>query len=170
MYIDIVPNRSSPPGVLLREAYREGGKVKKRTLANLSSLPMDQVLMMRLVLRGGRLVGVDLFETFRSVAHGHVQAVEVAMRRLGIPELITSRPSRERDLVLSMIAARVLEPDSKLATSRWWHTTTIPEEFRVEDADEDDLYRALDWLGERQKRIEGKACRAASLRRGTGAL
>jgi hypothetical protein len=77
------------------------------------------------------------------------------MRRLGIPELITSRPSRERDLVLAMIAARVLEPDSKLATTRWWHTTTIPEEFGVEDANEDDLYAALDWLGERQKRIEG---------------
>jgi len=157
MYIDIVPNRSSPPAVLLREAYREGGKVKKRTLANLSSLPMDQALAMRRVLRGEKLVGADeLFETIRSAPHGHVQAVEVAMRRLGMPELIASRPSRERDQALAMITAQVLAPDSELAVSRWWHTTTIPEEFGVEDADEDDLYRALDWLGERQKRIERK--------------
>lgn len=157
MYIDIVPNRSSPPAILLREAYREGGKVKKRTLANLSSLSMDQVQAMRRVLRGEKLVGVDdLFEAIRSPHHGHVQAVQVAMRRLGMAELISSRPSRERDLVLAMITARVLAPDSKLATSRWWHTTTIPEEFGVADADEDDLYEALDWLGERQKRIERK--------------
>jgi transposase len=78
------------------------------------------------------------------------------MKQLRLPELIASRPSRERDLVLAMIAARVLEPDSKLATSRWWQTTTIPEEFGVADATEDDLYRALDWLGERQQRIEQK--------------
>jgi len=157
MYIDIVPNRNSPPAVLLREAYREGGKVKKRTLANLSSLPMDQVLLMRRVLRGERLVGVDdLWETIRSAHHGHVQAVKVAMRRLGMSELLSSRPSRERQLVLAMIAARVVAPSSKLATTRWWQTTTIPEEFGVEDADEDELYGALDWLGERQKRIEGK--------------
>ncbi|MCR4392703.1 MAG: IS1634 family transposase [Candidatus Acetothermia bacterium] len=157
MYIDIVPNRSSPSAVLLREAYREGGKVKKRTLANLSSLSMEQVLAMRRVLRGEKLVGADeLFETIRSAHHGHVQAVGVAMRRLGLAELIASRPSRERELVLAMIAARLVAPDSKLATTRWWHTTTIPEEFGVEDADEDDLYAALDWLGERQKRIERK--------------
>jgi len=157
MYIDIVPNRSSPPAALLREAYREGGKVKKRTLANLSGLPMDQVLSMRRVLRGEKLVGVDdLLETIRSVPHGHVQAVELAMQRLGMAELLASRPSRERSLVLAMITARVLAPDSKLATSRWWRTTTIPETFGVEDADEDDLYGALDWLGERKERIERK--------------
>lgn len=157
MYIDIVPNRGSPPAVLLREAYREGGKVKKRTLANLSKLPMDQVLTMRRVLRGERLVGVeDFWETIHSVPHGHVQAVKVAMERLGMAELVGSRPSRERSVVLAMIVARVLEPDSKLATTRWWHTTTIPEEFGVEDPDEDELYQALDWLGERQRRIEGK--------------
>ena len=157
MYIDIVPNRSSPPAILLREAYREGGKVKKRTLANLSSLSMEQVQAMRRVLRGETLVGVeDLFEAIRSPHHGHVQAVQVAMQRLGIAKLISSRPCRERDLVLAMITARVLAPDSKLATSRWWHTTTIPEEFGVADANEDDLYEALDWLGEREGRIERK--------------
>lgn len=157
MYIDIVPNRGSPPAVLLRESYREGGKVKKRTLANLSSLSMEQVQAMRRALRGEKLAPADeLFEAVASAHHGHVQAVQAAMRRLGLAELIASRPSRERDLVLSMIAARVLEPDSKLATTRWWRTTTLPEEFGVVDADEDDLYAALDWLGARQKRIEQK--------------
>jgi len=157
MYIDIVPNRGSPPAVLLREAYREGGKVKKRTLANLSSLSMEQVQAMRRALRGEKLAPADeLFEAVASAHHGHVQAVQAAMRRLGLAELIAARPSRERDLVLSMIAARVLEPDSKLATTRWWRTTTLPEEFGVADADEDDLYAALDWLGARQKRIEQK--------------
>ena len=160
MYIDIVPNRSSPPAILLREAYREDGKVKKRTLANLSRLSIEQAHAMRRVLRGEKVVGVDeLFEAIRSAHHGHVEAVRVAMRRLGIAELISSRPCRERDLVLAMITARVVAPDSKLATSRWWHTTTIPEEFAVADADEDDLYEALDWLGERQERIEGKLAR-----------
>jgi hypothetical protein len=157
MYIDIVPNRSSPPAILLREAYREDGKVKKRTLANLSSLSLEQAQGMRRVLRGEKLVGVDdLFEAIHSSHHGHVQAVHAALRRLGIAELLSPRPCRERNLVLAMITARVLAPDSKLATSRWWHTTTIPAEFGVTDADEDDLYAALDWLGERQERIERK--------------
>jgi hypothetical protein len=128
--IDIVPNRSSPPAILLREAYREDGKVKKRTLANLSSLSLEQVQGMRRVLRGEKLVGVDdLFEAIHSSHHGHVQAVHAALRRLGIAELLSPRPCRERDLVLAMITTRVLAPDSKLATSRWWHTTTIPAEF-----------------------------------------
>jgi hypothetical protein len=157
MYIDIVPNRNSPPAILLREAYRQDGKVKKRTLANLSSLSMEQVQAMRRVLRGEKLVGVDdLLEAIRSPHHGHVQAVRVAMKRLGMAKLISGRSSRERALVLAMITARVLAPDSKLATSRWWHTTTIPEEFGVADADEDDLYEALDWLRKRQQRIERK--------------
>lgn len=155
MYVAVVPNRGSPPAILLRESYREGRTVRTRTLANLSRWPPAQVEALRRVLRGEKLVGVDdLFETIRSPHHGHVQAVGVAMRRLGMRELLASRPSRERDLVLAMITARVLAPDSKLATSRWWHTTTIPDEFGVEDANEDDLYAALDWLGERQKRIE----------------
>jgi hypothetical protein len=157
MYVAVVPNRGSPPAILLRESYREGHAVRTRTLANLSRWPPAQIEALRRVLRGENLAAVDdLFETIRSAHHGHVQAVGVAMKQLGVPDLIASRPSRERDLVLSMIAARVLEPDSKLATSRSWRTTTIPEEFGVEDADEDDLYAALDWLGERQKRIEQK--------------
>lgn len=157
MHIDIVPNRGSPPAILLRESFRQGKKVRKRTLANLSSLSMDQVGLIRRVLKGESLAPVtDLFECLDSLHHGHVQAVRAVMRRLGFDTLIASVPSRERNLVLAMVAAQMIEPDSKLATTRWWHTTTLPTTLEVADADEDDVYGALDWLLDRQKRIEKK--------------
>ena len=157
MHIDIVPNRGSSPAVLLRESFRQGKKVRKRTLANLSSLSAPQVEAIRKVLKGETLVRVaDLFENIRSSHHGHVDAVRKAMRRLGFPGLIATRPSRERDLVEAMIVAQILEPHSKLATTRWWHTTTLPECFGVAEAGEDDLYHAMDWLLARQEHIEKK--------------
>jgi transposase len=157
MHIDIVPNRASTPTVLLRESYREGNKVKKRTLANLSSLSMDQVEAIRQILKGEVLVPVtEVFETVSSFHHGHVKAVHAAMNQLGIEKLIGSRPSRERDLVLAMVAARIVEPESKLATTRWWQNTTLPEVFHVGSASEDDLYGAMDWLLARQDSIEKK--------------
>ena len=157
MHIDIVPNRDSPPAVLLRESYREGTKVRKRTLANLSALSTEQVDAIRRTLKGERLVPVaELFEIVRSRHHGHVQAVRAAMKQLGFESLVASRPSRERDLIVTMVIARILEPASKLATTRWWHTTTLPEAFGVADAGEDDLYEALDWLITRQDHIEKK--------------
>jgi len=157
MHIDIVPNRNSKPTILLRESYREGGKVKKHTLANLSKLSMDQVQLFRQVLKGEHLVSVDaLFDVFSSQHHGHIQAVRAAMKRLRFDNLIASRCTRERDLVVAMVVARILEPESKLATTRWWHTTTLPEELGVADATEDDLYAAMDWLLDRQGRIEKK--------------
>jgi len=157
MHIDIVPNRGSRPAVLLRESYREGKKVKKRTLANLSSLPMEKVELIRRVLNGVALAPVEmLFDVTASVLHGHVQSVLTAMKRLGLATLISSRPCRERDLVLGMVASRILEPQSKLATTRWWHTTTLPEELGIADATEDDLYAAMDWLLDRQPHIEKK--------------
>ena len=157
MHIHLVPNRGSRPAVLLRESYREGHRVRKRTLANLSSLPMDQVETIRSILKGERLVRVDiLFEVSASPLHGHVQAVRSAMKQLGFDSLIASRASRERSLVLAMVAARVLEPHSKLATTRWWHTTTLAEDLEVAEASEDDLYAAMDWLLERQAKIEKK--------------
>lgn len=157
MHIDIVPNRKSPPAVLLRESWREGAKVRKRTLANLSALPADQIEAIRKILKGERLVPVaDLFQIVRSVHHGHVLAVQIAMRQLGFESLVGSRPSRERDLVVAMVTARILAPNSKLATVRSWHTTSVPEVFGVTDAGEDDLYAALDWLGGRQEHIEKK--------------
>ena len=157
MYIATVPNRGSPPAILLREGYREGGKVKNRTLANLSAWPAPKVGLLRRLLRGEPLAPVDvLFTVVASPHHGHVQAVLTAMMRLGFASLIASRPSPERELVVAMVVARILEPGSKLATTRWWHTTTLPERLGVTEADEDACYAAMDWLLERQARIERK--------------
>jgi transposase len=157
MHIHIVPNRGSPPTVLLRESYREGAKVRKRTLANLSSLSGAQVEAIRAALRGDLWQPVaQSFEVTASRAHGHVQAVAAAMRRLGLAELIAPKASRERDLVLAMVAARIVAPHTKLATTRWWHTTTLAEDFGVAAADENDLYATMDWVLARQDKIEKK--------------
>jgi hypothetical protein len=168
MHIDVVPNRGARPAYLLRESYREGKRVRKRTLANLSSLSDEQILAIRAVLRGEPLGAVaERFEALASRPHGHVQAVRVAMQRLGFESLLASRPSRQRDLVCAMVAARVLAPHTKLATARWWHTTTLAEEFGVTDATEDELYAAMDWLLERQagveKKLAGRHLRAGGL-------
>ena len=166
MHVDIVPNRDSRPAYLLRESYREGDRVRKRTLANLSSLSDAQILAIRAVLRGEALQRAEeLFEAIASRPHGHVEAVRVAMRGLGIEALLGTRPCRERDLVLAMVASRIVAPHTKLATTRWWHTTTLAEEFGVADASEDDLYAAMDWLLERQGAIEKKLA-ARHLREG----
>lgn len=158
MYIAKIPNRNSSPAILLRESYRENGKVKSRTLANLSSLPPHSIEVLRRSLQGESLVSTDAFEIVEngSPAHGHVDAVMTAMSRLGFSRLICSRRSRQRDLVVAMVAARILEPKSKLATTLWWADTTLPEVLNVSDADEDDLYDAMDWLLERQSSIENK--------------
>jgi len=157
MYIDIVPNRNSPPAVLLRESRREGGKMVKTTIANLSQCPPEAVETFRLALRGVELVPKDdLFAVERSLPHGHVQAVLGLMRKLGVDALLASRPCRERDLVMAMVAQRLLAPCSKLAATRAWHATTLARELKVEDADANGLYGALDWLLERQGRIEKK--------------
>jgi transposase len=158
MYIDIVPNRDSPPAVLLRESHREGGKVVKTTIANLSKCPAEAIEALRLALRGVKLVPhqVGVFSVERSIPHGHVQAVLGVMRKLNMDSLLASRPCRERDRVLAMIAQRIVNPCSKLATTRLWHTTTLAQELDVEDADANALYDALDWLGKHQGRIEKK--------------
>ena len=157
MHIDIVPNRDSRPAYLLRESFREGNHVRKRTLANLSALSDEQIFALRAILRGETLTpAAELFEAIASPAHGHVQAVRVAMQRLGFARLIATRPCVERDLVCAMVAARVLAPHTKLATTRWWHTTTLAHEFAVAESDEDDLYGAMDWLLKHQGTIEKK--------------
>jgi hypothetical protein len=157
MHIDGVPNRTSRPTYLLRESYREGKKVRKRTLANLSALSDEQIDAIRAVLSGQSVRPVEeLWQTSRSRSHGAVQAVRVAMQRLGFESLIASRASAERDAVCAMVAARILAPHTKLATTRWWHTTTLAEEYGVVEADEADLYAAMDWLLERQGAIEKK--------------
>jgi transposase len=157
MHIHIVPNRKAAPTILLRESYREGKKVKKRTLANLSSLPMAQIEIIRAALNGVDLRPVtESFEITRSLAQGHVQAVALMMKRLGLASVIGAKPCPERDLVLAMIAARILAPHTKLATTRWWHTTTLAQDFGVTQATENDCYAAMDWLLARQDRIQKK--------------
>ncbi len=157
MHIHVVPNRGSPPTVLLRESYREGPKVLKRTLANLSSLSVAQIEAIRATLRGESVQPfAQSFEAIASPSHGHVQAVALTMQRLDLAELLAAKPCRQRDLVLAMLVARILEPHTKLATTRWWHCTTLPEEFGVVDADEDALYAAMDWLLAHQNAIQNK--------------
>jgi hypothetical protein len=156
MHIDTIPNRNSRPAYLLRESVREGKRVRKRTLANLSSLSIEQIEAIRRILKGERLGPVeDGLEVVRSRAHGHVEAVLMAMRGLGFAKLIDVRPSRERALVVAMVAERILAPEaSKLGMTRAWADTTLPEELGIAGADEDALYAAMDWLLERQEAIE----------------
>ena len=161
MHIDTIPNRNSRPAYLLRESVREGKRVRKRTLANLSSLPIEQIEAIRRILKGERLGPVeDGLEVVRSRAHGHVEAVLGAMRRLGFERLIDAKASRERTLVVAMVAERILAPEaSKLGMTRAWADTTLPEELGIADADEDALYAAMDWLVERQEAIEKRLAR-----------
>jgi len=155
MYIDIVPNRNSPPAILLRKSVREGKRIIKRTIANLSELSLEQAEAIRAVLKGKPLAAAEeVFEIIRSRTHGAVQAICAAMMRLRLASLLGRERCRERDLVLAMIAARVLDPQSKLATARSWHHSTLGELFGAGDADEDELYAALDWLLARQDVIE----------------
>ena len=157
MHIDAIPNRGARPTYLLRESYREGGRVRKRTLANLSSLSDAQIRAIRAVLGGEQMAPVgEHFEVLASRPHGAVQAVRVAMQRLAFEALIASHPSPMRTLVCAMVAARIVAPHTKLATTRCWHSSTLAEEFGVVGADEDDLYAAMDWLRERQGAIEKK--------------
>jgi hypothetical protein len=140
---------------LLRRSYREDGKVKNETLGNLSHLPQPLIDIIRLSLQGEAFVRAGAaFEIVGSRPHGHVQAVAVAMERLGLASLLGSKPSPERARVLAMVAARIVAPQTKLATTRWWHTVTLAEEFGVSDASEDDLYAAMDWLLARQDAIQ----------------
>jgi hypothetical protein len=161
MYITRVPNRDSPPAVLLRESYREGGKVKNRTLANLSSWPEAKVEALSRALKGQAAPPAGLegtFEIARSLPHGHVAAVLGTARALGLEELIDPAPSRQRDLVTAMTVAQVIAPDSKLAIARGLQAETagssLGEVLGLGGCDEDDLYAAMDWLAARQECIE----------------
>jgi len=157
MYIETVPNRNSPPAILLRQAWREGKKTCKRTLANLSDWPQEKIETFRRLLQDEPLVSPhDLFTTQNSLPHGHVEAILQMIRKLELERLLSSQPCRERDLVVAMIVQRLIAPVSKLAMARQWHSTTLADELGVGQATEDDLYAAMDWLGERQERIEKK--------------
>jgi Transposase DDE domain len=161
MYVVKVPNRGSPPAILLRESYREAGKVKNRTLANLSAWPEAKVEALARVLKGQPPPAADLdgaFEITRSLPHGHVAAVLGTARRLGLEELIDPVPSRHRDLVVAMAVAQVIAPDSKLAIARGLRedtaATSLGEVLGAGGCDEDDLYAAMDYLAARQDAIQ----------------
>lgn len=157
MHIDIVPNRKSRPAILLRESYRENGKVKKRTIANLSSLSLEQAEQIRSILKGEKLAPTDaLWIKTRTRQHGNVDAVHTAMRRLKLDTLLSNKSCRQRDIIMGVIAALIIDPNSKLAVTRSWSNTTIPTLFNLETVDEDDVYEAMDWLLLQQDKVEKK--------------
>src|SRR5882672_11391000 len=162
MYVTAIPNRNSPPAILLRESYREAGKVKTRTIANISHLRPAQIEALRGALSGTvSPTGFSLPDSFRierSRPHGHVAAVLGSLRQLQLESILDPRPSRQRDLVVAMIASRILDPASKLATARGLHSHTLNsslgELLALDSVDDTELYPAMDWLLERQPRIE----------------
>jgi len=159
MYIELIPNRNSPPAVLLRESYRDFGKVKKRTLANLSKLPESTIDQIRLLLRGGKVIenAQEHFQVIRSLPHGHVAAVLGSLFKLGMDRIIDTEKSRQLCLVLAMIVSRIIEPGSKLATARGIGCatafTSLGEQLNIQDANEDELYTYF----------EGRCCPLAKL-------
>ena len=160
MYVESVPNRNSPPAILLRESSRVDGRVVKRTLSNLSDWPAAQVDALPRVLKGESLVPpADAFRIQRSAPHGHVAAALGTLRRAGLEPMLSRSHCAERDLVVAMIVARILEPSSKLATARGFHpetaTSSLAALLGLDDAvDETQLYDALDWLLQRQPSIQ----------------
>ncbi|MBK5292994.1 MAG: IS1634 family transposase, partial [Acidobacteriia bacterium] len=162
MYVATVPNRNSPPAILLRESYRLDGKVKSRTIANITHLAPQQVDALRLALAGSLPVSStplpDSFLISRSLPHGHVAAVLGCLRNLHLDSILDPAPSRQRDLVIAMIVARIIEPASKLATARGLHSDTLHHSLgdilHLDSADEAELYQAMDWLLPQQPRIE----------------
>jgi len=160
MYVAVVPNRNSPPAILLRESFREDGRVHNRTIANLSGWPPGKIEALRQVLKGATLIptAADSFQILRSQPHGHVAAAVGSLRKAGLERLLSAEPSRQRDLIVAMIAARIVDPSSKLATARALDTDTLShslgELLDLQKVQDDDLYRAMDWLAERQPEIE----------------
>ena len=167
MYIEAVPNRDSPPAILLRESYREAGKVKKRTLLNLSDWPHERIAGFRALLKGGTVIPKDrdAITIIRSLPHGHVDAALGTARQIGLDRLLGPKPApaqaggnRCRDLILALVVSRILDPGSKLAAARALSpdtaTSSLGEQLGLGVVDEDELYRALDWLAVRQPAIE----------------
>src|SRR5690349_15939588 len=172
MYIEAVPNRNSPPAILLRESYREGGKVRKRTLCNLSDWPAAYVEGLRGVLKGGTVIPAerDAFTITRSLPHGHVAAALGTARQIGLDRLLGPEGNRCRDLIVALLIGRILDPVSKMAAARMLSPATaassLGEALGLGEVDEDELYAALDWLHERQPAIETALARR-HLRNGT---
>jgi len=163
MHVDLIPNRNSPPAILVRESYRQNGKVKKRTLANISHWDPEVIAGLRVLLKGGHASTTaleDQFSVERSLPHGHVAALLGVLRGIGLHTLLERKSGKQRALAMAMIAARILLPGSKLALSRHLSpataTSTLGEELGLGEVDEHDLYGAMRWLLERQQKIEGR--------------
>ena len=159
MFISVVPNRNSRPAILLRETYREDGKVKNRTLANLTQWSPEKIAALAAALDSARNVGPTGGEVVGTIPHGHVHAVLGTARRLGLDSLLLARPCRERDLALAMIVGRILDPGSKLALTRdlgETRTSTLGEALKLGSVKVEELYRAMDWLLAHQDAIEKK--------------
>src|SRR6202049_4316526 len=160
MYIEAVPNRDSPPAILLRESYREAGKVKKRTLLNLSDWPHERIAGFKALLKGGTVIpqDQDAITIIRSLPHGHVDAALGTARKIGLDRLLGPDGNRCRNLILALVISRVLDPGSKLAAARALSpdtaTSSLGEQLDLGMVDEDELYSALDWLAVRQPAIE----------------
>ena len=167
MYIEAIPNRDSPPAILLRESYREAGKVKKRTLLNLSDWPHERIAGFKALLKGGTVIPKDrdAITIIRSLPHGHVDAALGTARQIGLDRLLGPKPApaqaggnRCRDLILALVVSRILDPGSKLAAARALSpdtaTSSLGEQLGLGVVDEDELYSALDWLAVRQPAIE----------------
>jgi len=170
MYVEIVPNRNSPPAILLRQSFRQDDRVQKRTLANLSAWPPERIEALRTVLRGDDIAPPDAaprvapdFEVIRTRPHGHVAATLGSLRKLALHTLISRSPCRQRDIICALIVARILDPHSKLATVRDLHhdtlTSSLGAVLALEDIDEDEVYAAMDWLLPQQVRIENQLAR-----------
>jgi len=163
MHVDLIPNRNSPPAILVRESYRQNGKVKKRTLANISHWDPEVIAGLRVLLKGGHASTTaleDQFSVERSLPHGHVAALLGVLRGIGLHTLLERKSGKQRALAMAMITARILLPGSKLALSRHLNpataTSTLGEELGLGEVDEHDLYGAMRWLLERQQKIEGR--------------
>jgi transposase len=160
MYVAVVPNRNSPPAILLRESFRLDGKVHNRTITNLSGWPPEKIEALRRVLKGATATAApaEALQILRSQPHGHVAATVGSLQKLGLDHLLGAAPSRQRNIVVAMIVARILDPASKLATARALDPDTLSnslgEFLRLQKVQDDDLYRAMDWLLERQNMIE----------------
>jgi hypothetical protein len=163
MYVAIVPNRSSRPAILLRESYRDGDRVKNRTLANLSDWPMDRIETLRAALRGDKLVPAEVMEIVRALPHGHVAAALGVARQIGLDELLPDGPERQRNLALALIVERLIDPAAKLATARALDETTATDSLGVTlglgEVKANEVYAALDWLGMAQSSIEDALAR-----------
>src|SRR5438132_11050216 len=165
MYVAVIPNRGSPPAILLRESYREAGKTRNRTLANLSRWPAERIEQLRAVLRGDKLLpAAAAVEIVRALPHGHVLAALGTARRIALDTLLPRRaPQRRRDLALALIVARLLEPAAKLATARMLDPATashsLGEVLGLGRVAAKEVYAALDWLGREQPFIEARLAR-----------